>query len=239
MQLRSVVRVVLLVTVVALATSAGARAQSVLQVPASAQQLLVVSSPTADPPGGMATLRAFSRSGTDTRWHQTFGPWPAETGTGHLLPAAVRREGDHATPIGVFGIGSTIYGNDPNPGGLHLGYHRLSCGDWWDEYPYSPRYNQFVEVPCGLVPGFAGWSEALWKSPVAYAYFAVIRFNTSPTIGGQRAIGSGIFLHNWIGAPTHGCIALHQSELLAVLRWLQPAAHPVIEIGAVGELARV
>jgi L,D-peptidoglycan transpeptidase YkuD (ErfK/YbiS/YcfS/YnhG family) len=198
----------------------------------------VVSSPTADPPGDVATLRAYSRSGAGTHWHQTFGPWPAETGMGHLVPAAARREGDGATPIGVFGIGSTVYGNQPNPGGLHTGYHRLTCGDWWDEDPYSPRYNEFVEVPCGLTPGFASWSEALWTETVAYPYFAVVQFNTGPTIGGSRAPGSAIFLHSWIGAPTHGCVALHESELLAVLRWLRPAEHPVIEIGAAGELTR-
>ncbi len=136
-------------TVLALAASAGAsaRAEPQLRVPASAEQLLVVSSPTADPPGDVASLRAYSRSGPGTSWRPTLGPWPAETGIGHLLPAAVRREGDGATPIGVFGIGSTIYGNKPNPGGLHTGYHRLTCGDWWDEDPYSSRYNEFVEVP--------------------------------------------------------------------------------------------
>jgi L,D-peptidoglycan transpeptidase YkuD (ErfK/YbiS/YcfS/YnhG family) len=228
----------LLVTALALAASAGARASPAprLRVPAGAEQLLVVSSPTSDPPGDVATLRAYSRSGPGTSWHRTFGPWPAETGIGHLLPATVRREGDGATPIGVFGIGSTIYGNRPNPGGLHSGYHRLTCGDWWDEDPYSPRYNQFVEVPCGLTPGFASWSEALWTETDAYPYLAVVRFNASPTIGGSRAPGSAIFLHSWIGAPTHGCVALHESELLDVLRWLRPGEHPVIEIDTTGAL---
>jgi len=234
MRLRSVV---LPAMILALAASGAPDAQAAgLRVPASAEQLLVVSSPTVDPPGGLASLRAYSRAGTGARWHRTFGPWPAETGVGHLVAAAARREGDHATPIGVFGIGSTVYGNQPNPGGLHSAYRQLRCGDWWDEYYDSPRYNQFVQVPCGRTPRFAAWSEALWKSPVAYAYFAVIRFNMSPAIAGPSARGSGIFLHNWIGVPTNGCVALHESELLAVLRWLQPAEHPVIEIGTASEL---
>ena len=59
-----------------------------------------------------------------------FPAWQAETGSGHLLPAADRREGDHATPIGAFGIGATMYGNQPNPGGLRYAYHQLLCGDW-------------------------------------------------------------------------------------------------------------
>jgi L,D-peptidoglycan transpeptidase YkuD (ErfK/YbiS/YcfS/YnhG family) len=244
MRLRPLVWVILVVTAAALATGRGAGARAVWRphaparnraltlprVPTGAEQLLVVSSPTSDPPGDVATFRAYSRSVGGARWHQTFGPWPAETGIGDLLPAAVRREGDGATPIGIFGVGPTIYGNQPNPGGLHSGYHRLGCGDWWDEDPYTPGYNEFVQVPCGVRPGFASWSEALWTETVAYPYFAVIQFNTNPTIGGSRAPGSAIFLHSWIGAPTHGCIALHESELLTVLRWLQPAEHPVIEI---------
>jgi gamma-D-glutamyl-L-lysine dipeptidyl-peptidase len=209
-----------------------------LTVPASANQLIVVSSPTNDPPGYLATLRAYQRANADSPWHPVFGPWQAETGSGHLLPAGARREGDHATPIGVFGVGATMYGNDPNPGGLHYAYHRLTCGDWWDEDPYSPRYNRFVHVPCGLTPGFAAWSEPLWTETVAYPYFAVIEFNMNPIRRGASGLGSGIFLHNWVGGATEGCVALPQGELLDVLRWLKPSAHPVIEIGTDAELSR-
>ena len=215
------------------APAAGAR----LRIPAAASQLLVVSSPTARPPapGYLATFRAYERSGGHSRWRLVFGPWPAETGSGHLVPAAQRREGDHATPIGVFGIGATMYGIPPRLAGLHYAYHHLVCGDWWDEDPYSPRYNRFVWVPCGITPGFADWSEALWTSPVAYSYFAVIKFNMDPVRGG---LGSGIFLHNWMGGATLGCVALTQGRLLDVLRWLQPSAQPVIEIGTDRQLAR-
>jgi L,D-peptidoglycan transpeptidase YkuD (ErfK/YbiS/YcfS/YnhG family) len=132
-----------------------------------------------------------------------------------------------------------MYGNQPNPGGLHAAYHRLVCGDWWDEDPYSALYNRFVHVSCASTPIFAGWSEALWTETRAYPYFAVIDYNDSPTIAGINAPGSGIFLHAWMGEPTEGCVALHIPELLAVLRWLKPADHPVIEIGTDAEVGRV
>jgi len=48
------------------------------------------------------------------------------------------------------GIGTTMYDNEPDPGGLHYAYHRLVCGDWWDEDPYSSTYNRFVHVACGV-----------------------------------------------------------------------------------------
>jgi L,D-peptidoglycan transpeptidase YkuD (ErfK/YbiS/YcfS/YnhG family) len=211
------------------ATSRGAR----LAIPGSAQQLIVVSSPTDEPPppGYLATLRAYERADPRSSWQPVFGAWRAETGSGHLLPAGARREGDHATPIGVFGIGRVMYGNEPNPGGLHYAYHRLGCGDWWDEDPYSERYNQFVHVPCGTTPGFAAWSEPLWTETVAYPYFAVLQFNMNPIRGGADGLGSGIFLHSWVGGATEGCVALPERQLLRLLRWLKPAAHPVVEIG--------
>ncbi len=211
-----------------------ATAQSTgLRIPAGADQLIVVSSPTDDPPapGYLATLRTYQRAGVRSPWRPVFSAWHAETGSGHLLPAAARREGDHATPIGVFGIGTTMYGNEPNPGGLHYRYHQLVCGDWWDEDPFSPRYSQFVHVPCSVTPAFASWSEPLWTETNAYPYFAVIRFNMGPIVAGANALGAGIFLHSWMDGATEGCVALPETELLQILRWLTPAAHPVIEIG--------
>jgi L,D-peptidoglycan transpeptidase YkuD (ErfK/YbiS/YcfS/YnhG family) len=223
----------------AIASRAGGRGDR-LVIPPSADQLIVVSSPTDDPPapGYLATLRAYDRTNALSAWRPVLGAWHAETGSGHLVPAGARREGDHATPIGVFGVGHTMYGNEPNPGGLHYAYHRLGCGDWWDEDPYSPRYNRFVHVPCGMTPGFAAWSEPLWTETVAYPYFAVIQFNLNPIRGGTNALGSGIFLHSWVGGATLGCLALPERALLEVLRWLRPSAHPIVEIGTDSEVGR-
>jgi L,D-peptidoglycan transpeptidase YkuD (ErfK/YbiS/YcfS/YnhG family) len=209
------------------------------RIPAASDELVVVSSPSADPPGPQAitTLRAYTRGSHNRRWRLVFGPWAAETGSGHLIAAARRREGDRATPTGVFGFGHTIYGVRPDPGGLHYRYRRLVCGDWWDEDPYSGHYNHFVQVPCGVAPGFGGDSEALWTEGLAYPYFALIDFNVGPTRGGAQAPGSAIFLHSWVSDATAGCVALPLSRLLAVLRWLRPAERPAIEIGTAAQLA--
>jgi L,D-peptidoglycan transpeptidase YkuD (ErfK/YbiS/YcfS/YnhG family) len=226
------VAVALLALALVAAVPSVSSARSQVVIPRSARQLVVVSSPTVDPPGYIATLRVYVRSGPAAPWREAFGGWDAETGSGHLVPAALRREGDHATPIGVFGFGATIYGNARNPGGLHYRYHRLVCGDWWDEDSGTALYNHFVHVRCGTNPDFAYASEALWTETRAYPYFAVIRFNMSPIVRGARAPGSGIFLHSWMNAPTEGCVALRRGQLLRMLRWLRPAEHPVIEIRA-------
>jgi L,D-peptidoglycan transpeptidase YkuD (ErfK/YbiS/YcfS/YnhG family) len=206
-------------------------------IPASAHQLVVVSSPTHEPRNYLASFRSFQRANASSPWTRVFGVWQAEIGSGELRD--VRLEGDHATPTGVYPLGTTVYGNRANPGGLHETYHHLLCGDWWDEDPYSAQYNRFVHVGCDSTPPFAAWSEALWTETRAYPYFAVIDYNENPTVEGRDAPGSGIFLHAWMGEPTEGCVALHISDLLQVLRWLEPADHPVIEIGTDAELGPV
>jgi L,D-peptidoglycan transpeptidase YkuD (ErfK/YbiS/YcfS/YnhG family) len=203
-------------------------------IPSSARQLVVVSSRTYDPPNYLANFQVFQRANVSSPWKRVFAPWRAEIGSGDLVN--VRHFGDHATPTGVFSIGLRMYGNEPNPGGLHYAFHQLVCGDWWDEDPYSPHYNQFVHVPCGTTPSFSSWSEALWTETRAYPYLAVLETNNDPTIGGPSAPGAGIFLHHWMNAPTQGCVALPLADLLKVLRWLDPAEHPVIDIGTDAEI---
>jgi L,D-peptidoglycan transpeptidase YkuD (ErfK/YbiS/YcfS/YnhG family) len=185
----------------------------------------------------LATFRAYRRASPTSPWHLVLGPWQAETGYSGLRDH--RHEGDGSTPTGVFGIGATLYGNNPNPGGLHYRYHHLICGDWWDSDQYTARYNRFIHLPCGVTPHFAvvSDSEGLWTETVAYPYFAVIRFNVDPTVGGRDAPGSGIFLHSWVNGPTAGCVALPETQLLTVLRWLRTPEQPMIEIGTRSEVA--
>jgi L,D-peptidoglycan transpeptidase YkuD (ErfK/YbiS/YcfS/YnhG family) len=149
----------------------------------------------------------------------------ARIGVNGWIPAAKRREGDGATPEGVFPFGTTIYGNARDRG-IHLRYHRLVPGDYWDENPAGGRaYNTFVHssnTDCAENP-FGGDTECLWLDPVAYRYLAVIDFN-APAHG---PYGSGIFLHVTIGATT-GCVSVSLSNLVRVLHWLRPSQHPRI-----------
>jgi L,D-peptidoglycan transpeptidase YkuD (ErfK/YbiS/YcfS/YnhG family) len=145
------------------------------------------------------------------------GPWRARVGYRGL--SAHHREGDGTTPLGTYRIGRTVYGIAPDPG-VKLGYHRLVCGDWWDEDSRSPGYNEFRHVACGRAPPFRGGSEALWRATVAYRYFAVVDYNSARVPGR----GSGIFLHVDTGHATNGCVSLPRPELVRLLRWLRPDA---------------
>jgi L,D-peptidoglycan transpeptidase YkuD (ErfK/YbiS/YcfS/YnhG family) len=146
------------------------------------------------------------------------GPWTARVGFNGL--SSHHREGDGTTPLGTFGIGPLVYGLDPDPG-VRLRYHRLTCGDWWDEDPRSPTYNSFRHLACGAAPPFRGGSEALWRVTVAYREFAVVQYNAAPVVSGR---GSAIFLHVGTGHATNGCISLPRPQLLQVLRRLRPGA---------------
>jgi len=183
---------------------------AVALVIAACPQRIVVAAPSVH-----ATTATLSLLECGTR---VAGPYRARVGATGL--SAHRREGDGTTPLGTFPIGPTVYGLDPNPG-VHLAYHRLRCGDWWDGDPASPTYNRFRHVTCGAAPPFRGGSEALWRARVAYREFAFIGFNTDPVVPGR---GSAIFLHDDTGRATNGCISLPRPALLTVLRALRPGA---------------
>ena len=187
-----------------------------------ARQVIVVDAPSAT--STTATLSTFENDGNG--WYQVFAPMPARDGQNGWVAGADRQEGDGTSPEGIYGIGSTMYGTETNPGTL-FPYHQLVCGDWWDEDPTSAEYNTFQHVACGSQPSFGGNSEALWTEGNAYPSMAVIDFNTPPS----GPIGSGIFLHSDLGAPTQGCISLPYADLIDILKWLNPALHPVIVMG--------
>jgi L,D-peptidoglycan transpeptidase YkuD (ErfK/YbiS/YcfS/YnhG family) len=187
---------------------------------AKSGQLITVIAPTTS--SQTATLEFFVRQGGCFRL--AAGPYSALVGLNGL--STHHHEGDDTTPIGLFGFQSTMYGVLANPG-VSFQYHRLVCGDWWDEQSSSPLYNHFVHVPCGTKPDFGGGSEALWQTVPSYDYFAVIAYNRHPIVPGK---GSAIFLHVSNGHPTAGCVSIAVADLLRVLRALRPKLDPLIDI---------
>jgi L,D-peptidoglycan transpeptidase YkuD (ErfK/YbiS/YcfS/YnhG family) len=190
-------------------------------VPAGSTQLVTVAASGYGTT--FAALELWERRGAC--WRRVAGPWQARLG--HSGLSAHKREGDGATPAGTYRLGSTVYGIAPDPG-VAFAYHRLVCGDWWDEDARSPTYNSFRHVACGARPPFGGNSEALWRVSPQYRYFAVIDYNAHPVVPGR---GSAIFLHVSTGRGTAGCVSLPEPRLVRLLRWLRPSAAPVVHLG--------
>jgi len=197
-----------------------------IETSAVAQQLVTVEAKV------LRTTYAELRTWKKVRgcWVAAAGPYTARLGKNGL--SANRREGDGTTPTGTYRFGQRMYGNAPDPG-VKFPYRRLRCGDWWDEDPRSPTYNTFQHVRCGVKPPFGGASEGMWQQPKPYPHLAVIEYNTRPAVPFK---GSGMFLHAQTGGPTIGCISLRRDQLVAVLRWLRPAAKPMIAIGSHAQL---
>jgi L,D-peptidoglycan transpeptidase YkuD (ErfK/YbiS/YcfS/YnhG family) len=196
---------------------APARRTSSLVVPGagSATQAIVVRTPSWDATTG--TLEPFEkRNGV---WRVAFAATTAHVGYNGF--AQSKHEGDGRTPAGVYRL-PFAFGTQPDPG-TRLPYRRATTNDVWVDDPSSSLYNTWQRGP----------SDGRWTSaerlyqPAAYAYAVAIAYNTARVPGR----GSAIFIHVSLGRPTSGCVSVDEPTLLRLLRWLDPAEHPVIVMG--------
>jgi L,D-peptidoglycan transpeptidase YkuD (ErfK/YbiS/YcfS/YnhG family) len=165
-----------------------------------------------------ATLTAYQSTGHGRRL--VFGPWTARIGRNGFAPPGDKREGDGKTPSGSFSL-TFIFGAGPDPR-FRLPYRRIHPYDYWDDDPGSPRYNEWVD---GRHASPGASPEPMDVS--AYDDGVAIGYNTARAPG----LGSAIFLHLNIGIATAGCVTLPESELLPLLRWLDPGRSPQIRMG--------
>jgi L,D-peptidoglycan transpeptidase YkuD (ErfK/YbiS/YcfS/YnhG family) len=149
---------------------------------------------------------------------------------GQTLPVALgrggikanKREGDGATPKGIFLPRQLWWRADRHPRPrTFLPVRAIRPDDAWCEDPDSRHYNQ----PIRLDPGHDG--DRLTRDDALYDFIVEIDHNTSPRIAGR---GSAVFLHlareNF--APTAGCVAMTKSAMLHLLARLGPETQIVI-----------
>lgn len=182
--------------------------------PASSSQLVTVD--TASPGATTGTLTAWQRdAGGD--WHVALGPVPAFVGAGGVGAAS---ESSTRTPAGTFPL-TESFGRAANPG-TAMPWFTSDRSDWWNSNTASPTYNTHVRQAAD--PG--GSSENLYDAGAVYDYAVNIGYNLARTPGA----GSAIFLHVSNGSPTAGCVSTDRSTVVDVLRWLDPARSPAIDI---------
>jgi L,D-peptidoglycan transpeptidase YkuD (ErfK/YbiS/YcfS/YnhG family) len=144
----------------------------------------------------------------------------------------VKREGDGKSPAGVFALGTAFgYAEHPLPG-LKLPYLSLNQSIECVDDVRSKYYNRVVDRSA-VAPDWNS-SEHMRNAGESYIWGVVIDHNG--TVQGADAHapvpagGSCVFMHIWAGQGhgTAGCTAMPQSELEAVLLWIDPARRPLL-----------
>ena len=134
------------------------------------------------------------------------------------VAAAKKREGDGASPLGVWPMRRVLYRPDRGPPpATGLPTQALKADDGWCDAPDDDAYNQPVKLP------YPASAETLWREDGLYDLIVVLGHNDDPVVPG---LGSAIFLHlaREDFSPTHGCVALARKDLLEVLALASPGS---------------
>jgi len=144
-------------------------------------------------------------------------------GRSGVIAAELKREGDGASPLGVWPLQRVLYRADRGPAPItELPLAAIREDDGWCDAPEDSAYNRPVRLP------YPASCERMWRDDEVYDIVCVLGHNDPPRAG----LGSAIFLHcarpNY--SPTEGCIALARADLEALLALAEPGAE--LEIAA-------
>jgi L,D-peptidoglycan transpeptidase YkuD (ErfK/YbiS/YcfS/YnhG family) len=137
-------------------------------------------------------------------------------GPAGVVAAAAKREGDGASPGGVWPIREVIYRPDRGPPpATQFRVRAMAPDDGWCDDPADPAYNRPVKLP------YPASAETMWRDDGLYDIVVVLGHNDDPVVPGM---GSAIFLHvaRPDFDPTHGCVAIARGDLEELLA----RAHP-------------
>jgi L,D-peptidoglycan transpeptidase YkuD (ErfK/YbiS/YcfS/YnhG family) len=134
-----------------------------------------------------------------------------------------KREGDGATPVGVFPLREMYWRPDKFAAQPVTALPAIALNEamGWCDAPEAPEYNQHVTLP------FTPSHEKLWREDDVYDVVIVIGYNDAPVVAGA---GSAIFMHlarpNYEG--TEGCIAVTREDMLEILAQLTPQSRVIV-----------
>jgi L,D-peptidoglycan transpeptidase YkuD (ErfK/YbiS/YcfS/YnhG family) len=135
--------------------------------------------------------------------------FPCALGRGGI--AALKREGDGATPLAILPLlgGYRKYPLKAARSRLPVSETRKDAG--WCDAPSDPNYNRPVRLP------YRASHERMLRADALYDLCIVLDWNISER---RRNRGSAIFLHIARPGlqPTEGCVAVSQQTM----RWLLP-----------------
>jgi L,D-peptidoglycan transpeptidase YkuD (ErfK/YbiS/YcfS/YnhG family) len=147
-------------------------------------------------------------------------------GPAGVKPAPDKREGDGASPAGVWPIREVWYRPDRGPPpACELRVRAMAPDDGWCDDPADPAYNRHVKLP------YPASAEHLWREDEIYDIVVVLGHNDDPPFPG---LGSCIFLHlnRPDYPPTQGCVAIARADLEELLGRAQPGDAVEIAVAA-------
>ena len=122
-----------------------------------------------------------------------------------------KKEGDLATPKGIFKLGPLYYRKDRiKKLKCKINKRTIKINMGWCDDSESKKYNKEIKLPSKYS------AEKLYKKNNSYDIFINIKYNYFPVI---TKAGSAIFLHlcNKKYKPTKGCIAIIKKDFLKIL----------------------
>lgn len=132
-------------------------------------------------------------------------------GRSGVTPAESKREGDGASPIGIWPIRQVLWRADrlARPE-TRLPLIEIIPEAGWCDDPADPFYNRPVILP------YPASHEKLWREDRVYDVIVELGYNDDPAVTGK---GSAIFLHvaRPDYSPTEGCVACALPDLLTLL----------------------
>ncbi len=146
--------------------------------------------------------------------------WRCALGRGGVLQE--KREGDGATPIGSWAMRQLLYRADRQPPpSTRLSLAPIGRDDGWCDAPEDELYNRPVTLP------YKASAEHLWRADEVYDLIVPLGYNDRLP---KADLGSAIFLHvaRPDYAPTAGCVALSQADLLTLLAEADPRSRVVV-----------
>ena len=170
----------------------------------------------------LSRISVRRRPGRPAQGVLTAGPLMLPVALGRTGVKANKREGDGATPRGVFRLKRLWWRAERHarPATL-LPMRRITPDDGWCEDPHDRHYNQPVKVPPGSK------ADRLARPDRLYDFIVEIDHNTRPRVSGR---GSAVFIHaaRPAFAPTAGCVALELMTLRRLLARLGPRTRIVV-----------
>jgi D-alanyl-D-alanine dipeptidase len=182
-------------------------------------------------------MRAFERGEVTASWKERSSEFAVVVGKNGLgqgrglirldfKGAPIKKEGDDRAPAGIFRLSSAFgYATARSAAWVKLPYLALSKQIEGIDDPNSRYYNTLVDRSKVARIDWRS-SEQMRRDDILYKWGVIVDHNPAAIPGA----GSCIFLHIWksSSAPTAGCTAMPESELLRLIHWLDPARHPIL-----------